>query len=156
MFGRKACVTTYVVCKTRSVLDRNLNYAYRTPTKHTRLRAIRRGTGYCERGVRQGRQLPVDGGEIKSDQHPIAAGWSLGGAGGANANGSSGGEGGSSGGGSGRTRDKALRCSESPGAVSGIGHRDGGVASQRVGRPLSLPWIGLHDGAARGDHGGVG
>ena len=28
----------------------------------------------CERGVGQGRRLPVDGGEIESDQHPIAAG----------------------------------------------------------------------------------
>ena len=109
-----------------------------------------------KRGVRLGQQLPVDGGEIESDQHSIAAGWSLGGAGGANANGSSGGEGGSSGGSSGRTRDKALHCPERPGAVSGIGYRDGGVASQHFGRPLSLPWIGLHDGAARGDHGGVG
>ena len=54
------------------------------------------------------------------------------------------------------TRDKALRCPERPGAVPGIGRRDGGVASQRVGRPLSPPLIGLHDGAAHGDHGGVG
>ena len=71
-------------------------------------------------------------------------------------NGSSGGKGGSGRGSSGRTRDKALHCPECPGAVPGIGHRDGNVASQRVGRPLSLPWIGLHDGAAHGDHGGGG
>jgi hypothetical protein len=54
------------------------------------------------------------------------------------------------------TRDKALRCPERPGAVPGIGCCDGGVASQRVGRPLSPPQNGLHDGAAHGDHGGVG
>ena len=65
-------------------------------------------------------------------------------------------EGGSGGGSSGRTRDEALHCPERLGAVPGIGRRDGGVASQRVGRPLSLPRIGLHDGAAHGDHGGVG
>jgi hypothetical protein len=29
------------------------------------------------------------------------------------------------------------------------------VASQRVGRPLSPPCIGLHNGAAHGDHGGL-
>ena len=55
----------------------------------------------CERGVGQGWWLPVDGGEIKSDRHPIVAGWSPGGTGGAIANGSSGGEGDSGGGGSG-------------------------------------------------------
>ena len=54
------------------------------------------------------------------------------------------------------TRDKALRFPERPGAVPGIGHRDGGVASQRVGRPLSPPRIGLHDGAAHGEHRRVG
>jgi len=94
--------------------------------------------------------------KIEFDQHPIAAGWSPGSAGGAIANGSSGGKGGSGGGGSGGTRDKALRCPERPGAVPGIGRRDGGVASQNVGRPLSLPRIGLHNGAAHSDHGGVG
>ena len=52
--------------------------------------------------------------------------------------------------------DKTLRCPESLGAVSGIGHCNGGVASQRVGNPLSPPLIGLHDGAAHGDHGGGG
>ena len=77
------------------------------------------------------------GGEIESDQHPIAAGWSPGGAGGAIANGSIGGKGGSGRGGSSGTRDEALRCAEHPGAVPGIGRRDGGVASQRVGRPSS-------------------
>ena len=111
----------------------------------------------CERGVGQGQRSPVERGEIKSDQHPIAAGWSPGGAGGVITNGSSGGEGGSSGGGSGGTRDKALHCPERPGAVPGIGCRDGGVASQRVGHPSSPPsWIGLHDGAAHGGLGGVG
>ena len=60
------------------------------------------------------------------------------------------------GGGSGGTRDEALRCPERPGAVPEIGCHNGGVASQRVGRPLSPPRIGLHDGAAHGDHGGVG
>ena len=105
--------------------------------------------------------MPVDGGGIKSNQHPIAAGWSPGGAGGAIANGSSGGkggsgEGGSGEGGSGRTRDEALRCPERPGTVPGIGCRDGGVTSQRIGRSLSPPWIGLHDGAAHGEHRRVG
>ena len=51
----------------------------------------------CERGVGQGRRSPVDGGEIESDQHPIAAGWSPSGTGGAIANGSIGGKGGSGG-----------------------------------------------------------
>jgi len=110
----------------------------------------------CERGVGQGRWLPVDGGEIESDQHPITAGWSQGGAGGAITNGSSGGEGSSGGGGSGGTRDEALHCPKRPGTVPGIGRHDGGVASQHVGRPLSLPRIGLHNGAAHSDHGGVG
>ena len=32
----------------------------------------------------------------------------------------------------------------------------GSVASQRVGHLLSPPRIGLHDGAAHSDHGGVG
>jgi len=109
-----------------------------------------------QEGVGQGRQSTVDGGEIESDQHPIAAGWSPGGAGGAITNGSSGGEGGSGGGGSGGSRDEALRCPEHLGAVPGIGRRNSGVASQRVGRLLSPPWIGLHNGAAHGDHGGVG
>ena len=94
--------------------------------------------------------------KIEFDQHPIAAGWSPGSAGGAIANGSSGGKGGSGGGGSGGTRDKALRCPERPGAVPGIGRRNGGVAAQRVGRPLSPPRIGLHDGAAHGEYGGGG
>ena len=76
-------------------------------------------------------------------------------------NGSSGGKGGSgkggSGeGGSGRTRDEALRCPERPGTVPGIGCRDGAVTSQRIGRLLSPPWIGLHDGAAHGEHRRVG
>ena len=48
------------------------------------------------------------------------------------------------------------RVPEHPGAVPGIGCCDGGVASQRIGHPLSLPRIGLHAGAAHGDHGGVG
>ena len=108
-----------------------------------------------QEGVGQGRQSTEDGGEIESDQHPIAAGWSPGGAGGAITNGSSGGKGGSGRGGSGGSRDEALCCPERPGAVPGIGRRDSGVASQRVGRPLSPPWIGLHDGAAHGDHEGL-
>jgi len=93
----------------------------------------------CERGVGQGRRLPVDGGEIESDQHPIAAGWSPGGAGGAIANGSSGGDGGSGGGGSGGTRDEALRCPERPGAVPGIGRRDGSQRGITARRPSVIP-----------------
>jgi len=53
-------------------------------------------------------------------------------------------------------RVTSLHCPEHPGAVPGIGCCDGGVASQRVGHPLSLPRIGLHAGAAHGDHRGVG
>ena len=71
VFDQKAYITTHVVHQTRSVLDRNLNFAYCTSTKHTHLRTIQRRTGYmpnCERGVGQGRQSPVDGGEIESDQ----------------------------------------------------------------------------------------
>jgi len=80
------------------------------------------------------------GGARAAQEEPLAA------------NGSSGGKGRSGGGVSGGTRDEALR----PDAVPGIGHHDGGVASQHVGHPLSPPRIGLHDGAAHGDHGGVG
>ena len=95
----------------------------------------------CKREVGQGQRSPVDGEEIESDQYSIAAGWSLGSAGGAIVNGSSGGKGSSSRGSSGRTRDEALRCPERPGAVPGIGLCNGGVASQCVGRLLSPPRI---------------
>ncbi len=105
MFDRKAYITTYVVHKTRSVLDRNLNFAYSYKThSFDDNPACRMYMSNCERGVGQGQRSPVDGGEIESNQHPFAVGWSPGGAGGAIANGGTGGKGGSSRGDSGGTR----------------------------------------------------
>ena len=106
VFDRKAYITTYVVRQTRSVLDRNLNFAYCTPTKHTHLMTIRRRTGYmlnCERGVGQGRQSLVDGGKLNPISIPSPR-WNPGGAEGAITNSGSGSKGSSGGGGSGRTK----------------------------------------------------
>jgi len=110
----------------------------------------------CKRGVGQGQRSPVDGGKLNQISIPLPRGGARAAQEEPSRMAAAAAKAVAAGGGSGGTRDEALRCPERPGAVPEIGRRDGGVASQRVGHPLSPPQIGLHNGAAHGDHGGVG